>query len=104
MIFAHGMYNVLYKYRSHDKVNICLLTYKSKENYNSVQLEASRSNRPCPNPIAVTPIWKWELANGLHSIEGLHRIFFEKFVFKFPFSHRRFQMGQKMYLYLLYKV
>ena len=38
MIFAHGMYNVLYKYRSHDRVNIYLLTYKSKENYNSVQL------------------------------------------------------------------
>ena len=44
MIFAHGMYNV-YKYRSHDRVNIYLLTYESTENYNSVQLEASRSNK-----------------------------------------------------------
>ena len=56
------------------------------------------------NPITVTPIWKWSFANGEHPIWGLYRTFFEKFVFKFPFSHKRFQMGQKMYFYQLYKL
>ena len=41
------------------------------------------------NPITLTPIWKWE---------------FEKFLFKFPFLHKGFQMGQKMYFYQLYKL
>ena len=62
----------------------------------------------CPkcstNPIAVTPIWKLEFANGEHSIRGFYRIFFEKFIFKFSFAHKRFQMGQEMYFYELYKV
>ena len=36
-------------------------------------------------------------------IRWLYRVFFEKFVFKFPFIHKRFQMGQKMYFYELCK-
>ena len=51
------------------------------------------------NPITVTPIWKWEFENKEHPIRGLYMTFFEKFLFKFPFSHKRFQMGQKMYFY-----
>ena len=43
-------------------------------------------------------------SNKAHPIRGLYRIFFEKFLFKFPFSHKRFQMGQKMYFYQLYKL
>ena len=62
----------------------------------------------CPkcsvNPIRVTPIWKWEFENKDHPIRGLYMTFFEKFLFKFPFSHKRFQMGQKMYFYQLYKL
>ena len=64
--------------------------------------------RQCPkcsaNPITVTPIWKWEFANGKHPIEGLYRTFSKKILFKLPFSHKRFQMGQKMYFYQLYKL
>ena len=56
------------------------------------------------NPIMVTSIWKWEFENKEHPIRGLYMIFFEKFLFKFPFSHKRFQMGQKMYFYQLYKL
>ena len=60
----------------------------------------------CPessaNPITVTPIWKREFANGKHPIGGLYRIFFEISFFKFPFSYKRFQMGQKIYFYELY--
>ena len=48
----------------------------------------------CPkcsaNPITVTPIWKWEFENKEHPIRGLYMTFFEKFLFKFPFSHKRF--------------
>ena len=62
----------------------------------------------CPkcsaNPITVTPIWKWEFENKEHPIRGLYMTFFEKFLFKFLFSHKRFQMGQKMYKYQLYKL
>ena len=62
----------------------------------------------CPkcsaNPIRVTHIWKWEFENKKHPIRGLYMIFFEKFLFKYPFSHQRFQMGQKMYFYQLYKL
>ena len=54
----------------------------------------------CPecsaNPTTVTPIWKWKFANKKHLIRGLYRTFFEKYLFKFPFSYKRFQMGQKM--------
>ena len=57
------------------------------------------SSQQCPkcsaNPITVTPIWKWEFENKEHPIRGLHMTFFEKFLLKFPFSHKRFQMGQK---------
>ena len=56
------------------------------------------------NPITVIPIWKRFFANGELPIRGLYRVFFEKFVFKFPFSHKRFQMGQKMYFYQFYKL
>ena len=56
------------------------------------------------NPITVTPIWKWEFENKEHPIRGLYMTFFEKFLFKFLFSHKRFQMGQKMYFYQLYKL
>ena len=56
----------------------------------------------CPNcsanPNTITPIWKRRFANGEQPIRGLYRTFFEKFLFKFPFSHKRFQRGQKMYL------
>merc|ERR1711978_117533 len=62
----------------------------------------------CPksstNPITVTPIWKWLFENKEHPIRGLYRTFFGKFLFKFPFSHKRFQMGQKIYFYQLYKL
>ena len=62
----------------------------------------------CPkcsaNPNTVTPIWKWGFENKVHLIRGLCRTFFEKFLFRFPFSHERFQMGQKMYFYQLYKL
>ena len=51
----------------------------------------------CPkcsaNPITVTPIWKWQFENKERPI-----------LFKFPFSHKRFQMGQKIYSYQLYKL
>ena len=40
----------------------------------------------------------------MHPIRGLYRTFFEKFLFRFPFSHKRFQMGQKMYFHQLYKL
>ena len=40
------------------------------------------------NPIMVTPIWKWEFENKEHPIKGLHMTFFEKCLFKFPFSHK----------------
>ena len=66
--------------------------------------ESYHSSKCSANPITVTPIWKREFANGLHPIRGLYRTFFEKFLFKFPFSHKRFQMGQKIYLYQLYKL
>ena len=56
------------------------------------------------NPITVTPIWKWEFENEEHPIRGLYITFFEKFLFKIPFSHKRFQMGQKMYFHQLYKL
>ena len=56
------------------------------------------------NPITVTPIWKREAANGEYPIRGFYMIFSEKFVFKFPFSHKRFQMGMKMCSYQLYKL
>ena len=56
--------------------------------------------RKCPkcsaNPITVTPIWKWEFENKEHPIRGLYRTFFEKILFKFPFSYKRFHMGQKI--------
>ena len=60
----------------------------------SVLLHFTKSSA---NPISVTPIWKWEFENGEHPIKGLNKIFFEKLAFKFPFWHKRFQMGQKMY-------
>ena len=64
--------------------------------------------RPSPkwsaNPITITPVWKWEFENKEHPIRGLYMTFFEKFLFKFPFSRKRFQMGQKMYSYQLYKL
>ena len=64
--------------------------------------------RHCPKcaakPISVTPIWKWKIENKEHPIRGLYMTFFEKFLFKFPFSHKRFQMGQKMYFHQLYKL
>ena len=47
------------------------------------------------NPITVTPIWKWDFENKEHPIRGLCMTFFEKFLFKFLFSHKRFKMGQK---------
>ena len=50
------------------------------------------------NPITVTPIWKWEFENKECPIRGLYMTFFEKFLFKFPFSHKRFQMGRKCIL------
>ena len=57
----------------------------------------------CPkcsaNPIMVTPIWKWEFENEEDPIRGLYMTFFEKILFKFPFSHEKFQLGQKMYFY-----
>ena len=56
------------------------------------------------NPITVTPIWKWEFENKKHPIRGLYMIFFEKFLFKFPFSNKRFQMGQKIRFYHLCKL
>ena len=56
----------------------------------------------CPkcsaNPISVTPIWKREFENGKHPIRRLYWIFFEKFAFKFLFSHKRFQMGKNVFL------
>ena len=64
--------------------------------------------RHCPkcsaNPIMITPIWKWQFENKEHLIRGLYMTFFEKFLFKFPFSHKWFQMGQKMYFYQLNKL
>ena len=56
------------------------------------------------NPITVTLIWKWWFENKEYPIRGLYGTFFEKFLFKFPFSHKRFKMGQKMYFYQLYKL
>ena len=56
------------------------------------------------NPITVTLIMKWEFENKGHPIRGLYMTFFEKFLFKFPFSYKRFQMEQKMYSYQLYKL
>ena len=65
-------------------------------------------NQLCPkcsaNPITVTPIWIWKFENKEHPIRGLYRSFFEKFLLKFPFSHKIFQMGQKIYFYQLYKL
>ena len=62
--------------------------------------------KACPkcsaNPISVTPIWKWYFENKEHHIRGLYRTFFKRLLFKLPFSHKRFQMGQKMYFYQLY--
>ena len=55
-------------------------------------------------PITETPIWKWEFENKKHPIRSLYMTLFEKFLFKFPFSHKRFQMGQKMYFYQFYKL
>ena len=47
--------------------------------------------KQCPkcsaNPITVTSIWKREFENKEHPIRGLYMTFFEKFLFKFPFSH-----------------
>ena len=37
-------------------------------------------------------------------IRGLYMTFLEKSLFKFLFSHKRFQMGQKMYFHQLYKL
>ena len=56
------------------------------------------------NPITVTPIRKWEFENEEHSIRGLYMTFFEKNLFKFLFSHKRFQMEQKIHFYHLYKL
>ena len=56
------------------------------------------------NPITVTSILKWEFENKEHPIRVLYMTFFEKFLFKFPFSHKSFQMGQKMYFYQLCKL
>ena len=51
-----------------------------------------------------TAISKWEFENKEHPIRGLYMTFFEKFIFKFPFLHKRLQMGQKMYFYQSYKL
>ena len=67
-------------------------------------LQEGLSPKCSANPITVSPIWKWEFENKEHPIRGLYMTFFEKFLFKFPFSHKRFQMGQKMYFYQLYKL
>ena len=56
------------------------------------------------NPITVTPIWKWQFANEKHPIGRLYWTFIEKFLFKFQFLHKRFQMGQKMYFFQFYKL
>ena len=37
-------------------------------------------------------------------IRGLYRTFFEILFFKFPFSHKRFQMGKKKYFYQFCKL
>ena len=84
-------------------------SYKVSTNLLQVSFEVSTAaDRCCPKssakPITVTPIWKREFANGKHPIGGLYRIFFEVSFFKFPFSHERFQMGQKMCTYQLYKL
>ena len=65
--------------------------------------KGSYSPKCFANPITVTPIWKREFANGEHPIRELYGIFFQNFLFKFLFSHKRFQMGQKMYFYELCK-
>ena len=62
----------------------------------------------CPkcsvNPISVTPIWKQKFVNGNYPIKGLYRIFFEKFAFKFLFSHKRFQIGKNVFLWIMQAV
>ena len=35
------------------------------------------------------------IISGKHPIRGLYRNFFESFLFKFPFSHKRLQWGRK---------
>ena len=82
------------KERSHSNVSFATTLFLSK----------IYSPKCTANPIMVTPIWKWEFENKDHSIRSLDMTFFEKFLFKFPFSHERFQMGQKMYFYQLYKL
>ena len=62
------------------------------------------SPKSSANPIAVTPIWKREFANGKYPIGGLYRILFEISFFKSPFSYKRFQMGQKIFFFELYKL
>ena len=54
-----------------------------------------------------TPLRKLSFGNGSLKIRSTSLgvciwLFFEKFLFKFLFSHKRFQMGQKMYSYQLY--
>ena len=74
-------------------------------NFQQFKVPTSSNCPKCSaNPITVTPIGKWQFENKEHPIRGLYRTFFEKILFKFPFSHKRFQMGQKMYFYQLYKL
>ena len=46
----------------------------------------------------------FQSANGFHPIRRLHKTFFEKFLFKFPLSHKEIQIGQMMYSYQFYKL
>ena len=67
-------------------------------------IKLSLSPKCSANPITVKPIWKCKFENKEHPIRGLYMTFFERFLFKFPFWHKRFQMGQKMYFHQLYKL
>ena len=72
--------------------------------FNSCVFMSGSQNLPRPKVLWKPHYGNSQFENKEHPFRGFYRTFLKKFLFKFPFSHKRFQMGQKMYFYQLYKL